>query len=319
LNVLFGSALREVEASMAEGGGALPRYLEYVFLGVVREKIEYKLLAIEDDLERRKKEVKRTYSGNSKGDFRDAIDNIEYCRKALTELVDAVRESSPSAALEELFHERIGKGTDAGLDEALEQSLTFLYALRGRVGAMLKDVVQFIHECMAYRSLALTVDSRDRLCRVQEKILMRALHNDLRMPIIAPPRAVGIDLNWSRQERVRPVILNRNGMRMLEEFEPGAPRPADPGWKADFLQTARARWKGLAGRGGVDLGDWFEELRGEFPELSETPGLALWYLAQDWPQWTPAVMLEHLGDRWVPLGKGWMMAAAALIPVVHPV
>ena len=76
LNVLLGCALHDLRAAEAESQGALSTYLKHVFLGAIREKIEHKILAIEEDLEKRKKQVRRTYSGEDQADFESAIQDI---------------------------------------------------------------------------------------------------------------------------------------------------------------------------------------------------------------------------------------------------
>jgi hypothetical protein len=314
LNVLLTCALNELRSAEAESEGALLTYLKHVFLGTIREKIEHKILAIEEDLERRKKQVQQTYSGEDQSDFESAIKDIEYCRIALTELVDAVQESSGCASLETLLHDHILKEPEPRLYETLEHSLNFMYILRSRVDAMLKDVVLFIRDCIAYRSLAFTVDSRDRLCRIQEKLLSHALEHDLRMPILDLPRIPRVDLNWSRQERERPVILDLNGLRTLEDFPAPELPPIEPAWKEPFLQTARNDWSEMAEQGGIDLGHWLKLLEEKLPEMSASPYLALWFLTQDWPGWSPGVALRHHRGRWISVGKDWMMEAIELVP-----
>ncbi len=315
LNALLGSALSEAGSAGEEGGGSLFRYLKYIFLETIREKIEYKLLAIEEDLDRRKGAVKKTYSGQDQADFEAAIRDIEYCRMALTELVDAVQESSACVRLEELLHEHIQRRPEPRLNEALEKSLNFLYVLRGRVDVMLKDVVQFIRDCIAYRSLAFTVDSRERMCRIQEKILTHALTHDVRMPILEQPRIPRMDLNWSRQERERPVILDLERLRTLEGFTPPEPTSIEPEWKELLLDTARREWAEHASRGGIDLGVWLKSLEGAVPQLAGSACLGVWLLAQDLPKWTPLVMLEHLEGQWIPIDDEWMMEGVKLAPV----
>jgi hypothetical protein len=320
LNVLLDSALGQIRSSIDDNGAALLKYLKHVFLGTIREKIEYKILAIEDDLEIRKKEVKQTYSGKNDAAFEQALKDVEYCRIALTELVDAVQESSACVRLEELLHERMGWDVEPNLYEALEQSLDFVYLLRGRVDAMLKDVVQFIHDCIAYRSLAFTVDSRDRLCRIQERILTYALENDAQMPILASPRTSRMDLNWSRQEREAPVALDLDRLKKIEDFRPPDLPSIEPDWKAPLLRMARAEWAGMVESGkGVDLCLWLESLAEKIPEVGESPSFAIWFLTQDWPQWRPAVSVQHKRGQWTPLGKEWMMEAVEIMPVAPAV
>lgn len=316
LSILLQYAFEEIRSAGKESGVPLLKYLKYIFLGAIREKIEYKLLAIEDDLEERKKTVKQTYAGNNEAAFDQAVQDVEYCRIALTELVDAVQESSACVRLEELLHERMGWNVEPDLYEALEQSLNFVYMLRGRVDAMLKDVVRFIHDCIAYRSLAFTVDLRDRMRRIQEKILSHALHNDLRAPILAAPRTPRMDLNWSRQERERPVLLDTEQLKTIEGFRPPELPPIEPRWKAPLLESAREEWTRLAeGGGSVELGGWLEEFMRKLPEVRESPWMAIWFLSQDWPKWSPAVAVEHRRGEWAPLGDEWMMEMIVIAPV----
>ncbi|MFP5212422.1 MAG: hypothetical protein ACLGPL_03500, partial [Acidobacteriota bacterium] len=312
LNALLGSALRETAASALEGEGVLLRYLKFVFLGAMREKIEMKILAIEEDLEERKREVKRTYSGQqSDADLDGAIRDIEHCRAALTELVDAVKESSACAGLESLLHERMTQGPKLDLHEALEQSLNFIYLLRSSVEIMLKDVVDFIRECVAYRALALTVDSRDRLCRIQERILSFALDHDVRMPMLDPPRIPKLDLKWSRQERERPVVVGEDRLRALEGFLPPDPPAIEPEWKGALLDTARDEWKRV--KRAVPIEEWLETLKGRVPRMGEGVHMAVWFLCQDWPNWVPKVSVEYRKGTWIPLDDEWMMEAVSLV------
>jgi hypothetical protein len=314
LNLLLACALGEIESAVGVSEESLFKSLKHVFLGAIREKIEYKLLAIEDDLEERKSAVKRTFTGTSQEELESAIKDIEYCRMALTELVDAVRESSACVSLEEILHRHLDRRPDAELSDVLEQSLDFLYILRGRVDTMLKGVVEFIRDCVAYRSLALTVDSRDRLCRVQERILAHALHHDLRMPILGTLRLPRMDLNWSRIERERPFLLDMNKLRTIENYLPSHLPPVEPDWKNDLLDLARSRWSVYAGTGGVDLGEWLGELADSIPLLSGALWQGLWLLSQDWPNWTPPVSVVYETGNWVPLGDEWLMEAIRLVP-----
>jgi hypothetical protein len=315
LNVLFSYAFREVTAALREGNEALLQYLEHVLLGTIREKVEFKLLSIEEDLAERKREVRRTYSGGNETDFEGALRNIQYCRRALTELVDAVQESSSCVKLEELLHRRLGRRHTPQLDDTLEQSTHFLYVLRSRVDVMLKDVVLFIHDCVAFRSLAFTVDSRDRLRRIQERILTHALDHVVRMPVLEMPHLPRLDFRWSPQVRDRQVVLDMQRLKTLDDYAPPELPPVEPVWKEPFLQLAREEWSVLARRGGRDLGEWLNALARKMPQFYENPPLALWYLSQDWPQWTPRVTLIQREGEWAPLGDRWMMEAVSLVPV----
>ncbi len=316
LNVLLNCALGEIESAASEGGGTLLKYLDYIFLGTIREKIEYKLLTIEEDLERRKKEVKQTYSGRDQADFEAAIADIEYCRAALSELVETVQESSGCMKIEELLHDCMLREPGAELYEALEQSLNFTYVLRGRVETMLKGVVQFIRDCIAYRSLAFTVDLRDRLRRIQERILTHALTRDIRMSVLDAPRTPRMDLNWSRQAQERPVLLDLERLRTMEGFLPPAIPLIDPVWKESFLVEAKSEWADAARSGGIELGGWIRSLAEKMPQIEDSPCIALWLLIQDWPKWTPSVTIQRHTGRWVPLGKGWMMEEMRLLPIL---
>jgi hypothetical protein len=200
-----------------------------------------------------------------------------------------------------------------GLYEVLEQSLSFVYVLRAQVDGMLKDVVQFVRDCMAYRSVAFTVDSRERLCRIQEKILTFGLDHDVRMPLLAPPRIPRVDINWSRVERERPVLLDLDRLQSLEGFRPPVMMAIEPEWKVAFLDVARREWIHLAQAGGTDLGEWLAQLVQNMPEVSASPCLALWFLTQDWPQWSPPVAVVPLEGRWISLGDQWMMQAVKLV------
>ncbi len=314
LNVLLSYAFREVTAALREGDEALLQYLEHVLLGTIREKVELKLLAIEEDLAERKREVRRTYSGGDETDFEGALQNIQYCRRALTELVDAVQESSACVKLEELLHRSLVRRHSSRLDDALEQSTQFLYVLRSRVDVMLKDVVLFIHDCVAFRSLAFTVDSRDRLRRIQEKILTHALEHVVRMPVLEMPHLPRLDLRWSPQVRERQVVLDLQSLKTLDDYAPPELPPVEPAWKEPFLQLAREEWSVLARRGGGDLGEWLNTLAQKLPQFHENPPLALWYLSQDWPQWAPPVILKQREGEWTPLGDRWMLEAVSLVP-----
>ena len=317
LNVLLGCALRDLQAARETGPEELLLYLKHVLLGIIREKTEYKLLGIEDDLEKRKKAVKRSYSGHDQADFDSAIKDIEYCRLALTELVDAVHTSSAFAGLETVLFEQIAREPEPALGEALEQSLNFFYMMRGRVEAMLKDVIQFIRDCVAYRSLALTLDSRDRLCRIQEQILSHALTREVTLPVIDLPRLPRLDFNWSRVEKARPLQLDMEQLTSLETFQPPALPPLEPAWKEPLLHLARTQWRELALNGGVELAAWMPQLMRGLPARIESAHLAVWYLCQDWPQWRPGVRLLHRPGDWVRLDAEWMMEALILVPAAR--
>ncbi len=315
LNVLLNSALREVDAILKEGGGTLLQYLQHVFLGTIREKVEFKLLAIEEDLAERKRDVRRAYSGRNETDFESAIRNIQYCRTALTELVDAVQESSACVRLEGLLHSCMNEGQAPELSDILEQSLHFIYILRSRVDVMLKDVVLFIHDCVAFRSLAFTVDSRDRLRRIQERIIAHALEHEIRMPLLEPPQLPRLDFKWNPQIRERQVVLDVQRLKTLEAYSPPELPPVEPAWKEPLLELARKEWKTLSRHGKVDFGEWVRRLGDKMPESCESPPLAVWYLSQDWPKWIPKITLEHQKGVWVPLGEEWMMEAFFIVPV----
>lgn len=318
LNILLDCALKELTLAASESFESIHSYLRYVFLGPIREKIEHKLLSIDEDLGKRKKEVKRTYSASDQEEFDRAIGDIEYCRLALTEMVEAVEESSAFVRLEEMFHEWMGEEQDGGLYRLLEESMDFLYLIRMRIDSMLKDVVQFIRDCAAYRNFAITLDARDQLCRIQELILTHALHHNLRMPLVGIPRLPRLDLRWSKQEQESASLLEREKLISIENFFPPELPPVEPEWKKTFIHLARDEWGVLSRNGRVDLAGLVRGLAEKLPQLAESPCLALWYLSQDWSQWVPGVSIEHCRGEWVPLGNDWMMEAVLLNPVEQP-
>lgn len=324
LDALLGAACHEIERIVSGGGspsassGAekkgspsrdeeLLSTLEHVFLGTIREKVEHKILSLEEDLEERKQAVRQTYSGRNEEAFEGAIRGIEYSRRALTELVDAVQELSASVRLEELLHGVLEGPHDPRLDDSLEESLTFLYTLRSKIDAMLKDVVLFIHDCVAFRTLAFTVDSRDRLCRVQERLLMHALEHDVRLPVPAFPPLPRMDFPWSPEERRQPVLIDMNRLQSLDHFAPPELPHIEPPWKKNLLRAARDTWPRRAREGGTDLASWLRGMAERVPAMTENPPLALWYLIQDWSHWTPSVSLQAGEGDWVPLGDRWLL------------
>jgi hypothetical protein len=314
LDVLLGYALFAVKSAQQDGDETLLKYLNFVFLSTIREKVEYKLLSMEEDLLERKREVRRTYAGQNETDFESALESIGHCRLALTELVDAIQESSACAMLEDFLHECMSLDPIPDLYDALEESADFLYSLRSRIGVMLKDVVLFIRDCVAFRTLAFTVDSRDRLCRIQERIISHALTGDIRIPVLSMPRISRIDLSWSNLGRERPVHLDVNRLKTLDNYLPPQLPPVEPAWKAPLLEMARDEWQIQVGNGGVELGEWLNKMMIKLPQLTENISLAVWFLIQDWPEWSPGVSVEQQHGIWVPLGKEWVMEAIRLVP-----
>jgi len=314
LNILLSCALNETRLALDQGADSFFKYLKYVFLGTIQEKVEDKLLAIDEDLQERKKEVRRTYSGQDQGVFEKAIRDIEHCRIALSELVDAVQESSACVSLEKELHALITQDPIHDLYDVLEQSLNFIYRLRDRVDSMLKDVVQFIHDCVAYRSLAFTVDSRERLRRIQELIITFALEHDVRMPILDSGRLPRFDLNWSIKERARSVLLDMEMVREVEDYCFQDTVPSEPDWKESLLHMAREEWTTCIEQSGINLGAWLKSLMDKLPRINENPCLAIWFLTQDWPNWRPSVTAELRPSSWVPLGEQWWVEDVHLIP-----
>lgn len=318
LNSLLDSALSIVKTARSEGEEELRSKLKYVFFDTILERIESKISSIEEDLEQRKQRVRETYSGQSDADREQAQKDLEYSREALTELVDAVKGSSACEALEVELIECTQNSRDHDLRELLGRAYDFLYNLRERIDSMLADLVDFIRDCAAYRSLAFSVTAKDRLCRSQDKILSYALDHPLGMPVLPVPGLSAWGLPGRHKKDTRPVILDMSKLDALGEQPARDSFSIEFQWKGALLDAARRAWKTQSLKKEVDLSEWLRELSSDIPEIMGYPELALLFLAEDWPGWTPAVSIQFRDRKWTAFGEGWMMESAVLVPLPNP-
>ncbi len=310
LNALFTSALSGLRAARLAGNDALKHYLIHVLFDTIEEKIESKVLAIEEDLARRKERVRQTYAGQSDESRDKAQSDIEASRAALTELVEAVRGSSACEALDSEIDEVTREVEDPHLKELLRRAGTFIYRFRAKIDLMLSDLVEFIRNCAAYRALAFSVTARDRLCRAQEQILAYALEHPLEMPLLTMPEIPAWGLPPQRPVEKKPLVLDPARIKSLEEAPGTASTFEDPSWKERLLTVAREQWKTFDQ--GVDLAEWLLELSKTIPQVADQPDLALSFLASDWPAWVPPVIVSSRDDAWVALGGEWMIEPITL-------
>lgn len=318
LNSLLSSALSIVKAAGLEGEDELRAKLKYVFFDTILERIESKVSSIEEDLEQRKQRVREAYSGQSDAERDQAQKDLETSREALTELVDAVKSSSACEALEVELIECAQASRDRELRELLGRAYDFLYNFRERIDLMLADLVEFIRDCAAYRSLAFSVSARDRLCRNQDKILAYALDHPLCMPVLPVPGLSAWGLPSNRGKDVRPVIIDLNKLNALSGPPAVDSFSAEFEWKAALLDGARKGWETRSLTGEVSLPSWLRELSADIPEIMQHPELTLLFLAEDWPAWSPGVSVQVRDRNWTAFGEGWMMESVVLVPLRDP-
>ena len=280
----------------------LEGFLRHVFLSSVAESIEYKMQSIEESILEQESKVKELGTGQDDAAFELAVQTIQTSRQFLEELLQTLQTGSPYYPLYELLYECREKAATAHLSEDVERCLDFLDGLRRRIEQMLGHIIHFVHECVSYQSLIGSLAYRDRVARKQQEILSRALHIDLRMPVIEQHSLPEMSMNWSRQEQKKPVAISLDKLRALEEYVPEEVKARRVPWKEDFLNLARQEW-GEAEGTALELGSWLRDLVCRIPGDDQEILQGLWFLIQDMPDWEPAVLVDKDEDRpWTDMG-----------------
>ncbi|MDZ7759160.1 MAG: hypothetical protein U5L00_02755 [Desulfovermiculus sp.] len=284
----------------------LEGFLRHVFLSSVAESMEYKLQSIEESILEQETRVKELGFGQDDQAFEMAVETIKTSRLYLEELLQTLQTGSPYYPLYELLYECREKKDLAHLNQDVEICLDFLDGLRRRIEQMLSHLINFIHECVSYQSQMGSLAYRDRVARKQQEILARALHIDLRMPVIEQYSLPEMSMNWSRQEQKKPVVISLDKLKALEDYIPEEIKTRRVPWKDDFLSLARQEWQEADGAG-LELGSWLRDLVVRFPGEEEEILQGLWFMIQDMPDWDPVVVVDKNEDRpWTDMGSFYL-------------
>jgi hypothetical protein len=188
----------------------------------------------------------------------------------------------------------------------VERCLDFLDGLRRRIEQMLGHIIDFIHECVAYQSLIGSLSYRDRLCRKHQDVLIHAVSVDVCMPLVDNHALPDITMQWSNQAQKKPVQLNLDQLKALEEYVPAEVKSRQVPWKESFLRLARQQWHEDNGQG-LMLGSW---LKGLLDDLRLDPAESLqglWLLIQDMPEWSPQVLVVKAElEAWQDMGTFYL-------------
>ncbi len=284
----------------------LEAFIRHVFLSSVAESMEYKLQSIEESILEQEAKVKELGSGQDDQAFEMAVQTIQSSRQHLEELLQTLQTGSPFYPLYDLLYECRGKASTAHLAGDVELCLDFLDGLRQRIEQMLAHLINFIHECVSYQSLIGSLSYRDRLMRRQQEILAHALHSELNLPLNEQPALPRISLSWSKQEQKKPVRLSLDKLKALEDYVPAEIRQRQVAWKQDFLELARQEWQ-AAGSTCLELGQWLQALLARTAGQKQEILQGLWFLLQDMPYWSPAVLLDEADSRtWTDMGSFYL-------------
>lgn len=280
---------------------ALSKWLRHFFHGTIREKIEYKLQAIEEGLLDQEQAAKRLGGGQDEQAFEIAIATVRKGREYLDELLDAVQDGSAYLPLMTALTECLDRYPEEESRSGIERALDFLEGLRLRIETMLAHLVRFIRQCVAYQSFVGSLSRRDALGRLQLDLLRLALREPVTMPVISQPRPCDIHLEWNTTQNQTPVELSADILDALGAFVPEPVRRLQVSWKEDFLQVARAAWNALSEARA--LHEWLQELLRDMDTDVDAELLALWFLLGDMPGWRPAVRLQRASGPWTPFGR----------------
>ncbi len=283
----------------------LEGFIRHVFLSSVAESMEYKLQSIEESILEQETKVKELGSGQDDQAFEMAVQTIRTSRVYLEELLQTLQTGSPYYPLYELLYECRDRSSLSHLTGEVERCLDFLDGLRRRIEQMLAHIINFIHECVAYQSLIGSLSYRDRLCRRQQEVLTHALGVDLRLPVVENHPLPEISMQWSKQERKRPVQLNLDKLKALEDYVPEEVKTRQVPWKEAFLHLAREQWQQDNAR--LRLGSWLKDLLHELDVEAAESLQGLWLLIQDMPEWSPRVELVKAEDEdWQDMGSFYL-------------
>lgn len=308
LNQAHASLRQEMAASDAV---ALTKWLRHFFHGTIREKIEYKLQAIEEGLLDQEQTAKRLGGGQDEQAFEMALATVRKGREYLDELLDAVQDGSAYLPLMAALTECLDAYAGDELQSGIERALDFLEGLRLRIETMLAHLVRFVRQCVAYQSFVGSLSRRDALGRIQLDLLRRALRTPVTMPVVGQGRPCAIHLDWNAVQSQAAVELDGDILSALSAFVPEPVKTMRAPWKDAFLAAARAAWSAPS-LVAVPLSEWIGALLSDLPDDVDADAelLALWLLLGDMPTWTPEARLCPGFGPWMPLG------AALVQPVI---
>jgi hypothetical protein len=310
LCTLLNQAHASLRQEMADSdAAALSKWLRHFFHGTIREKIEYKLQAIEEGLLDQEHAAKRLGGGQDEQAFEVALATVRKGREYLDELLDAVQDGSAYLPLMGALTECLDLYPAPELRSGLERALDFLEGLRLRIETMLAHLVRFIRQCVAYQSFVGSLSRRDALGRLQLDLVRLALRTPVTMPVIAQGRPCSIHLDWNAVQGQAAVELEGDILAALTAFVPEPVKSMEVPWKADFLLAARAAWSDSA-VSSRPLAEWIRELVARVSADGDAELPALWFLLGDMSTWSPEVRLRSGPGPWTPLGS------ALLQPVI---
>lgn len=283
----------------------LGKWLAYFFHGTIREKIEYKLLSIEEGLLDQEQVTKRLGSGQDEQAFELALATVRKGGEYLDELLEAIQDGSAYTPLMNALLQGHDLFPQPDLRTSIGRALDFLEGLRARIERMLAHLVQFVRQCVAYQSFVGSLSRRDALGRLQLDLLRLALREPMYLPIMNQNRPCTISLDFGMAPSQVPVVLDSGALAALSAFVPEPVRQIQAPWREDFLARARMEW-GSTPFVSRSLATWIRHLLAENTLEPDAEILALWYLVNDLSAWKPEVVIQAVDGPWEPLGPTFL-------------
>ncbi|SFM14025.1 hypothetical protein SAMN05421830_11619 [Desulfomicrobium norvegicum] len=306
LCTLLNQAHSSLRQEMTQGDPAeLAKWLTHFFHGTIREKIEYKLLSIEEGLLDQEQTAKRLGSGQDELAFEEALTAVRRGREYLDELLDAVQDGSAYMPLMAALSECHDRFSQPELRTAIGRALDFLEGMRHRIERMLANLIRFVRQCVSYQSFVGSLSRRDALGRLQLDLLRLALREPLSMPVVGQNRPCAISLEFSASQNQAPVTLDPAALEALSAFVPEPVRNIQAPWRGDFLDEAHRQW-GSTPFSPRPLAAWIRSLLAAHAVDPDAEILALWYLLNDMSGWKPAVLVRAADAPWESLGPTLM-------------
>lgn len=313
-NSLLLAGLSTIKGARVAGIDELKKTFRFTFFDVIQEKIEAKIARIDEDLEYRKQQARDAYTGSGGIDYGKTVADLKHCQQTLGELVETTSRSSTLEDLE-LELEDCGQAyNDHDLREMINRAQQFLSDFRDRIATMLADLVSFVRDCSARHSLALSVTARERLWRVQEKILAYALDHPLQMPHIPVPQIPRWRLPERQNKEIPPVVFTEEQVKAVRQAPTGIDPSIEQQWKKRLIQTAKKSWGKHAARGGVELIEWLDELAIEVPEALQHIEVTLFFLMKEWSKWKPGIVAQAVDEQWAAWKGCWHLKSIFLKP-----
>lgn len=315
LCTLLNQAHASLRQEISQGDpNALFKWLTHFFHGTIREKMEYKLLAIEEGLLEQEQATKRLGSGQDEQAFELALATIRQGGQYLDELLEAIQDGSAYIPLMNALMQCHDLFPQPDLRTSIGRALDFLEGLRERIDGMLTHLVQFVRQCVSYQSFVGSLSRRDALGRRQLELLRLALREPIHLPIINQNRPCIISLDFGMAQSQVPVVLDSGALAALSAFVPEPMRHIQAPWREDFLAKARQEWRStpFVPR---SLAPWLTHLLAENTLEPDAEILALWYLVNDLPAWKPKVVVQSAAGPWEPLGAAFIQPI--ILDMVH--